>query len=72
MLARIRLWYWWNFTIQRNEFSSKLDIRHPINRCQTAGQTVVLTTKRRHIAHLLDVGSSIVDIPVEAIKQARI
>jgi hypothetical protein len=55
----IKLWYWWNFSINKNEFSSKLDLlslysitKAPLN------QLSDIVMNRRQLAHELDLDDS--------------
>lgn len=61
-LYYLKLWYWWNFTIKRNEFSRKIDLFY----CK--GDRTKLMYQR-DIAHKLDSGIKITDMPYKVIKK---
>ena len=55
IIKRLRIWYWWNFVIEKNEFHPSLDIFSYPNQDQLIA--------RREIAHMLDFGTSIWALP---------
>jgi len=69
----IRLWYWWHFYINRDEFSNKLSLSyyyfHKHQHFRTSNHTCI---RARVIAHKLAMGISILDIPLVEIKLADI
>ncbi len=79
---RIRLWYWWNYSIQRDEFSHKLDffylyekLKHKLKDNQgkiLMGKISRILVRQRNIAHVLDINPDLSEIPTEFIKRARI
>ena len=78
MYQHIRLWFWWNYIIKRDEFSHKLGYwylykkhvnKKPNYSCDKSGGIII---RHRNLAHDLDNGDKISDINPELIKLARI
>ncbi len=67
---RIKLWYWWNFTINRDEFHPSLSSMHIYFNSGrlTTKEIPNILIARRQLAHSLDTGQY---VPIELIKQAR-
>ena len=72
---RLKLYIWWNFSIDRNEFSYKLNafyIRAKFSNVSFT-HTQEITIARRELAHKLDSGIfSMKDIPIRLIKKAKL
>lgn len=76
LILRIKLWWFWNVHLKRDEFSTKLDIGYfskkfpklPIN------DRLNIMAARRILAHDLDNGSSIGSLSIfeKTIKRAKI
>ncbi len=79
---RIRLWYWWNYSIQCDEFSHKLDFFYLYEKLKyklrddqgkiLMGKISRILVRQRNIAHVLDINPDLSEIPTEFIKRARI
>ena len=77
----LRLWFWWNFIIKRNEFSEKLDFFNLYEKhkesCRKENGLVdmslisLIIVYQRNIAHDLDNGEDIFSFSPEMIKRAR-
>lgn len=55
---RLKLWYYWNITLKKNEFSYKLSLTHiyfELN-SDTLDEINIILVKRRDIVHNLDNG----------------
>lgn len=55
VIKRLRIWYWWTYTIKQNEFHVSLDVFSYPDQNQLIA--------RREIAHMLDFGTSIWALP---------
>ena len=68
---RIKLWYWWNFTINHNEFHHSLSSMYIYFNGKHLTQLEIqnITTARRQLAHLLDSNQH---VPTNLIISARI
>ena len=63
----LRLWYWWNYVIKRDEFSTKLGYLNMYNKYKNSYNYLVdvlnaTISRQRNIAHMLDDGKAITDI----------
>ena len=68
----LRLWHWWNFIIKKDEFSPQLGYWEMRARYKHLSYYSVdsmnqAISRQRHIAHLLDSGKNITDIPAHYI-----
>ena len=73
----LKLWWWWTFTIKKDEFSSELSYwemrRKYVNKCNYSVDVLNnLIVRQRNLAHELDDGTKITDIPRKLIEWARI
>ena len=73
----LRLWFWWNFVVKQDEFSNELNYwemrRKYVGKVNYSVDVLnYLIVKQRNIAHDLDNGKDITDIPRKMIEWARI
>lgn len=72
-----KLWRWWKYTIKEDEFSSELDYwgvrtRHIADKNISVDVLNDLVVRQRNLAHELDNGTKVTDIPRKLIERARI
>jgi len=70
----LKLFLWWNVCLRKDEMSYKLDMFYMKKRFKKTSISAVsiLITYRRMLAHDLDAGESIYEIPLFKIRRARI
>lgn len=69
----LKLWYWWFYTIEENEFHNSLNHLHLyMSKKMTPEETTKVVTARRNITHNLDSGMQIKDMPTILIKKAQL
>jgi len=70
---RLKIALWWKYAIEENEFSRKLDIYYLTS---ALGYTVKdgawVLIARRELAHRLDLGDEVSDIPIVYLVKAKI
>ena len=69
---KLKLWYWWNFTIKKDEFHDSLSYWNIHRRYNNIKKASRIALYRRSLAHRLDYGTRITDIPTAIIKRAEI
>jgi len=82
MYRHLRLWFWWNYTIKRNEFSNKLNFYAVYekqrgsckgdNGCVNMKLISYILMRQRDIAHNLDAGCKIKSFNPTYLKLAKI
>jgi len=74
MIWYMKLWYWWNFTIKRDNFHYKLSSSFLYDKFSSLEHSNIndIITRQRDIAHRLDLGTSIREIAPKEIKLAEI
>ena len=73
----LRLWFWWNYSIKKDEFSPKLGYWKMYDKYKKKPNYSVdvlnsLIVKQRNIAHRLEEGENIKDIAPHLVEWARI
>ena len=77
MWQRIKLWFWWNYVIDKDEFSHKLSYwymyeKYKNRKHYSRDQLNEVISKQRNIAHRLDAGEKIKDFAPHYIEWAWI
>ena len=70
---RAKLWYWWTYIMRKDEFNEgPISIYYKYNSKYNREEQQSILIFRRNIAHDLDAGKEIKDIPYNIIKKAKI
>ena len=75
MYYHIKLWIWWNYIIEQDEFSNKLEfyyIKYMYGEMNELQDISLLVIRQRQIAHMLDKHDDVFKISPEHIKLAKI
>jgi hypothetical protein len=77
MYQHLRLWFWWNYIVNKDEFSPRLNYWYLYDTMKKKKPYSVdllnaSLTRQRHLAHELDMGKKIRSINPHYIRQAKI
>jgi len=67
---QIRLWYWWTFKLNKDEFSKELSYLQMYNKHKAEANSIIHS--QRHLAHELDAGVPISAFDSGYIKRAKL